>query len=465
MSSLFGSMSIALQSLLAQQGALGVVANNVANANTPGYTREIPILEETPPTLEGNVLVGTGVTMASVQSVRDNILNLRIQQETSQDSSLTSYVDSMQQVEALFNETSGTGLQSVLSSFFNSFQSLAADPTDSSLREAVITAGQNLASAFNQTSQSLTTIQSGLDQSVVQTVGQINQLSSQIATLNGQIQAVTVAGQDAGTLEDQRDEDLQNLSQLVDTAVVYSDDGTVSVTTSNGVLLVAGNQSQSLTAQLDTTTGMHEVMSQGSDVTSEITGGQLEGLLDARDEGIPSTQSALDNLAASLTSAVNAQQMKGYDLNGVKGQDFFVPFTSSTPGSNAGAAAAMAVAVSDPDLVAASSDGTAGSSGNATALADLQNQAIVSGETPTDYYANLVDQVGSDVSNASSEEEGVSLVLQQLTNQQSSVSGVSLDEEASNLILYQRAYEAAARVMSVVDELTYETVNIGDNTP
>jgi flagellar hook-associated protein 1 FlgK len=373
----------------------------------------------------------------------------------------------MQQVEALFNETSGTGLQSALSSFFNSFQSLslAADPTNSSLREAVITAGQNLADAFNQTSQSLTTIRSGLDQSVVQTVDQINQLSSQIANLNGQIQAVTVAGQNAGTLEDQRDEDLLNLSKLVDTAVVYSEDGTVSVTTSNGVLLVAGNVSESLTTQVDTSSGMHEVMSQGSDVTSEIAGGQLKGYLDARDEGIPSTQSALDNLAAGLTSAVNAQQKKGYDLNGDQGQDFFVPFTSSVSGSNAGAAAAMAVAVTDPDLVAASSDGTTGSSGNATALADLQDQDIVSGETPADYYATLVDQVGSDVSSASSEEEGVSLVLQQLTNQQSSISGVSLDEEASNLILYQRAYEAAARVMSIVDELTYETINIGSSTP
>jgi flagellar hook-associated protein 1 FlgK len=460
MSSLFGSMSIALESLLAQQGALGVVANNVANANTPGYSREIPILEETPPILRGNVLVGTGVTLASVQSVRDNILNLRIQQETSRESSLSSYVGSMQQVEALFNETSGTGLQSVLSSFFNSFQALAANPTDSSLRQAVISAGQNLAATFNQTSQSLSTIRSGLDQSVVQVVGQINQLSGQIATLNGQIRAVTISGQNAGSLQDQRDQALQKLSQLVDTAVVYSEDGTMSVTTSNGVLLVAGNQSQSLSTQLDTSSGVHEVISQGSDVTSQITGGQLKGLLDARDEGIPSTQSALDNLAANLISAVNTQQQKGFDLNGAQGQVFYVPFTPATPGSNAGAAVAMAVALASPDQVAASSDGTAGNSGNATALAEIQNQAIVAGETPAAYYAALVDQVGNSVSTASSEEEGVSLVLQQLTNQQSSVSGVSLDEEASNLILYQRAYEAAARVMSIVDELTSETINM-----
>ena len=176
MSSLFGTMSVALQSLLVQQGALEVTANNIANANTPGYSREVPILEESPPLLSGNTVLGTGVTLESVQSVRDNILNLRIDQETSQQSSLNSHVNSMNQVQALFNETQGAGLQTYLSNFFNSFQSLATNPTSSSLRQATITAGQDLAGAFSQTSQNLATIRQGLDQSVVQTVQQVNQL-------------------------------------------------------------------------------------------------------------------------------------------------------------------------------------------------------------------------------------------------------------------------------------------------
>src|SRR5208283_104572 len=238
MSSLFGTMSVALQSMLAQQGALEVVANNIANSNTPGYSREVPNFEESPPVLSGNTMVGTGVTMSNVESVRDNILNLRIQQETSQQSSLNSYVDSMNQVQALFNETQGTGLQTYLSNFFNSFQSLATDPTSSSLRQPAITAGQDLASAFSQTSNNLATIQQGLDQSVVQTVQQVNQLTAQVANLNQQIQMISNAGQNPGSLEDQRDQVLQNLSNLVDTAVVYSSDGTASVSTTNGTMLV-----------------------------------------------------------------------------------------------------------------------------------------------------------------------------------------------------------------------------------
>jgi flagellar hook-associated protein 1 FlgK len=205
---------------------------------------------------------------------------------------------------------------------------------------------------------------------------------------------------------------------------------------------------------------MHEVMAQGSDITSAIAGGQLQGLINARDGGIPSAQSSLDNLAAGLISAVNKQQTSGYDVNGDPGTSFFTPFTPSTSGSNAGAAATMAVALTSPDQVAASSDGTVGDNGNATAIADLQNAPIISGQTPGDYYSNLVDSVGNDVSNATSEQEAVGLVLQQLTNQQASISGVSLDEEAANLVLYQRAYEASARVISVVDELVSTTINM-----
>jgi flagellar hook-associated protein 1 FlgK len=202
------------------------------------------------------------------------------------------------------------------------------------------------------------------------------------------------------------------------------------------------------------------VFAQGTDITSSIAGGQLQGLISARDDGIPSTQSSLDNLAAGLISAVNQQQNAGFDLNGLQGADFFTPFTPSASGSNAGAAGTMTVALTNPDQIAASSDSTSGDNTNATALANLQNEPIISGQTPGSYYSNLIDQVGNDVSNATSEQEAVTLVLQQLTNQQSSISGVSLDEEATNLILYQRAYEAAARVMSVVDELTSTTITM-----
>jgi flagellar hook-associated protein 1 len=460
MSSLFGTMSVALQSLLTQQGALEVTANNIANVNTPGYSREVPIFEESPPTLTGNTEVGTGVTLASVESVRDNILNLRIDQETSQQSSLNSYVDSMNQVQALFNETQGTGLQTDLSNFFNSFQSLSTDPANSSLRQSVLIAGQDLAQAFSQTSQNLSTIQQGLDQSVVQTVQQVNQLTSQIANLNQQIQQITNDGDNPGGLTDERDQALTNLSNLIGTSVITANNGTVSVTTSDGSMLVSGNVSSNLTTQINAATGMNDIYSNGTDITPSISGGQLQGLINARDNAVPSAMSSLDNLAAGLISAVNTQQTAGYDINGNPGVDFFTPFTPSTPGSNAGAAATMSVALTNPGQVAASGTGSSGDNSNAIALANLQNATIVAGQTAGNYYSNLIDQVGNDVSNATSQQEAVNLVLQQLSNQQSAVSGVSLDEEATNLVMYQRAYEASARVISVVDELNSDTIDM-----
>ncbi len=296
---------------------------------------------------------------------------------------------------------------------------------------------------------------------MVQTVQQVNQLTGQIAGLNQQIQEVANSGDSPGSLQDQRDQDLTNLSQLIDTAVIYNNDGTVSVTTTNGALLVSGNQSDALTTQINTSTGMHDVYALGTDISSQISGGELAGYINARDSSIPSAQSSIDNLAAGLISAVNQQQTAGYDLNGSQGVNFFTPFTPSTAGSNAGAAATMSVAITSPDQVAASSSATTtGDNSNATAMANLQDAQVVSGQTAGDYYSNLIDQIGNQVSDASSEQEAVGLVLQQLDNQQSSISGVSLDEEATNLIQYQQAYEASARVISTIDELNQTTLDM-----
>jgi flagellar hook-associated protein 1 FlgK len=240
----------------------------------------------------------------------------------------------------------------------------------------------------------------------------------------------------------------------VDVAVTYANDGSLTITTANGVPLVAGAQSFALSTAANPSTGFKDIFSQGTDVTSSFTGGQLAGLLEARDQSIPSAISNMDNLAAGIIASVNAQSQKGYDLNGAKGGNFFQPVVQPSPGSNAGAAENMAVAITDPSSIAASSDGTEGDNANALALANIQNLAVANGETATDFYSDLVSTVGNDVSSATDEQEAVGLVLTQLQNQRSDISGVSLDEEASNLILYQRAYEAAAEVVAAVNTIT-----------
>jgi flagellar hook-associated protein 1 FlgK len=398
------------------------------------------------------------VEFEGVQSVRDNILELRIGQETQQQKRLQSYLNSMNQVHSLFNETEGAGLSAMLNQFFNFFQKLADRPRDIPTRRAVISAGQDLASAFQQTGQQLKSIQQGVDQQVRQTVEEINSDTAQLASLNQQITSVQGNSEQAGMLQHRQHSVLHSLSQLVDVAVTYANDGSLTITTTNGVPLVAGAQSFALRTAANPSTGFQDIFSQGNDATSSFTGGQLAGLLEARDQAIPSALSNLDDLAEGLINAANTQSQKGYDLDGAQGGNFFQPVVQPSPGSNAGAAAKMAMAISDPSLIAASSDGTQGSHGNALALANIESQAVVNGQPATDSYSELVSTIGNEVSSATDEEEAVGLVLTQLQNQRSDISGVSLDEEASNLILYQRAYEAAAEVVAAINDITNEIV-------
>ena len=236
---------------------------------------------------------------------------------------------------------------------------------------------------------------------------------------------------------------------------IQADGTSLTLTTSGGAALVVGNQSFKLTTQTNSTTGFQDVFSQVTDITSSITGGNLAADIHLRDQEIPSLQSSLDTLASGIANSVNTQNAAGFDLNGKTGGNIFVP-----PTSVAGSAVNLTVAISDPNLIAASADGTAGNNANATALANLQSQNIIAGENPINYYSGIVFQVGNDASNASAGLSGEQLLIQQLQDQQNAVSGVSLDQEGANLVQFQNAYAAASRVASIIASLFQTTINI-----
>jgi flagellar hook-associated protein 1 FlgK len=437
------SLFIGVQALEVSQGALNATSNNIANSNTAGYVREIPEISENPETVSSGVVSGGGVSLNGLQSVRDELLNLQIQQQTSAQSSADTESSALEDIQTNFS-SSGSDIASAFSAFSSSLAQLSADPSSTSAQAGVLSAGQNLAGAFHTTANALTTQQSAMNTQVTQTVAQINSLSTQIAQLNGQVAQLTAAGKDGGTIEDQRDELVQQLSQLTGVSVTQSNDGEV-ITTGNGTPLVMGSQSYSL----QTTTGsdgvQHVLDSNGTDITTTLQGGQLGGYL---------TQ--LNTLASQFASAFNAAQAKGYDSNGKAGQNFF-----SVPASGAGAAAGISVSITDPSQIAISSDGTSGSNGNVANLSAALTNALPSGQTPSQAYANLVFQVGNDTSNASAQSTAIGQNLTQLTNQQGSVSGVSIDEETTNLIRYQTAYEAAARIVSTIQQLGTVTLDMG----
>lgn len=457
MSSLNASLATALSGLIAEQGALQATTNNVANVNTPGYSRESAELAASEPVVVDPLTFGTGVTLQSVESIRDPILESQIQQQTQGQGQFSALSSALQQAQVNFT-SSTSGIGTGITNFFDSINQLSTDPSDLSLRQGVLTAADNLATSFNTTANNLTQQQTSLDLSVVQTVGQINQFTHQIAQLNGQISNLENVGESAGTFIDQRTQDIDQLSALVDVSVIPTDN-TLTLTTASGAPLVSGQQSFQLQTQSNEA-GLHDVYSQGADITDQITSGQLGGTIDARDQQIPGIKTQLDTLAAGLANAVNGVQAAGFDLNGVAGTNLFTP----PPAGGVGAAASLSVALTDPSLIAASSDGTPGSNGNAEALYTLNSQSVISGQNPSDYYSGIVFNVGNATSNASAEQNASSLILQQLNGQRSSVSGVSLDEEAANMVQYQDAYAASAQVITTINDMMYTVVNMATLT-
>jgi flagellar hook-associated protein 1 len=456
MGTLSASLNIAAGALQADQGAISTTANNIANADTPGYSRQVPDLEESPPVQLSSLTFGTGVELQKVTSLRDSVLDLRVNQETQQQGQLESFLSSMQQVQGLFNETNGGGLQSDLTAFFSSLSQLATTPTDLNTRQAVLTAAQNLSNAFNQASTNLSIVQNGVNQSVSQSVGQINSLTSQIAAINTQVTAATESGQNPGPFVDQRQQLINQLSNLVDVSEIDAGNGSLTLTTSSGAPLVVGGQGFQLTTQTNPSTGFLDVFSQGTDITSRITSGQLGGQIQVRDQEIPSIRSSLDTLAAGLSNAFNTQNQAGFDLNGAPGGNLFVP----PPAGTTGAAASMAVAIADPTKIAASADDTPGDNTNANAMVALQNQSIIGGQSPLNYYSGLIFNIGNDISTAQANQQSGSLVLQQLQNLQGGVSGVDINEEAANLIRYQNAYQSSTQISAVIDTLMQDTINM-----
>lgn len=462
MGTLTSLMDLSREALMADQNALNVTANNVSNQNTPGYTREVVNWQPTDAVTLSGTSYSTGITSTAV-SQRDRVLEQRVQQQTQTQAQSGALESALQQVQDIFGlsstatSASSTALGSATDAFFNSLSTLEGNPSDASTRQSVLTAANNLVSVFNSASNQLAQVSSGLNQQVGTVVGQINALTTTIASLNQQI-ASTSPNADAGTLEDQRQLAITQLSQYVGLNQMTTDGNGLTLTTSNGAVLVSGNQSFAMSTTL--VAGTTHVVSGGQDVTSGLSGGQLGGVLQARDQELPAYASALDNLAYGIGTAVNQQNALGTDGNGNPGSAIF-----SLPSSAAGAAASIRVATSNPQAIAAAStgEGSAGN-GNAVAMADLSTANIVGGQTASGFLASFLGQVGNDTAGATTNNTAQQATLTQLTSQRNALSGVSLDEEASNLTQYQRSYEAAAKVFSIVDTIMASALNLGVQT-
>jgi flagellar hook-associated protein 1 FlgK len=453
------SLAISTQALEAQEAAISITSNNIANSTTPGYSRETVDLTESAPTQQDGVLIGGGVTLQGYDSVRDQLLNLQIQSAAAQQGSANAQASALQTVQTLVASSDTGSLSADLSSFFSSVSALSASPALTANREAVISAGQSLANQFNSTSQGLSSQQSTLNTNVTTDVAEINQIGTQIAALNPQLVSLKAQGQDTGAVQDQIGAFELKLAGLTNIAVTQTAQGDV-VTTGSGTPLVDGAQSFALQTAPGSN-GLQQVEdSNGTNITSSISGGNLGGTLITRDTTIPMLLNQLDALANQFATAINTAQASGYDQNGNTGAALF-----TVSGTVGGSAASIQMTTADPSAIAASSgtggisDGS-GSNGNVSNLTAVQNASLPSGASPTTAISSLVYQVGTLTSEANTASTSLASSLSQLNQQLSSVSGVSTDEEAANLIRYQQAYQAAAQVVNTINTLFSTTISM-----
>ncbi|MEN3000697.1 MAG: flagellar hook-associated protein FlgK [Armatimonadota bacterium] len=442
MSSFYG-IELGIRALRAFQIGMDVTGHNVANVNTPGYTRRRVVFTPTPEyALSPRLRIGSGVMAQSIQRLRDMMLEQRINTNSADLARLDTLYQQLKQIEGLFNEPGELGISARLNALFNAFEELATRPDSLAARQSVIQAASALADAFRNLHREMVTKESQLLERAQARITEANQLAAQLGRLNEQIRAATASGAEPGDLLDQRDRLLTRLSELVGARAHYAQDGSVMVYV-DGHTLVQDGASFPLPTTLDIAN--RSLDSTPTDI--RIQSGELRGLMDAI-ANLQSYRTDLNTLASTLITQVNAIHSTGYALDNNTGYLFF----DGTDASNI----TLHADISDPRRIAAASVPDApGNGGVARALADLRTapQGALGGMSITQYYRNLIGRVGNEVQVSKTRAESQQLTVEHLHRLRESVSGVSLDEEAANLVKYQRSYQAAAKMISAFDAL------------
>ena len=455
----FFGIEIARKALQTSQYALDVTAHNIANANTPGYTRQRVIQGTTPsfpapswnrPLIQGQL--GTGVMVQSIQRVRDSFFDGQIRRENQSLGGWDVKKNGLEQIETIFNEPSDGGLLNIMGQFWDSWQQLSKNPESVSTRSGVLETGRMLATTFNQLDSKLSRVQDNLNEQVLVKVNDINSIARRISELNRDILRVKTYGAEPNDMLDERDLLMDKLSKMVDVQIADLDTG-ATIIYINGSQLVSEYGYSELEAVSNPGNGFYDVKWKASGIAATIYGGEIKALTETRDVTVPAYKSELDVLAASIINEVNTLHATGIGLDGTTGWNFF---------SGTGAAdMAMSPDVSDPRSLGASLSGEPGDNSNALALAQLKNGLIMSGNTIAmdDYYRSLVTNLGVESQQAAAMSANGKMYYDLIENHRQSVAGVSLDEEATNMIKFQRAYQAAARLVTMFDEMLDVLIN------
>lgn len=448
MAGLLSSLSIATSGLTTARMGLDVTGHNIANINTPGYARRTMQLAELPP--NDHTSAGRGVEVLQIRALRDQYLEARIGREQGGKAYDEALLEGVRAVDATVG-LPGQSIDARLTAFFDGFSALASDPTSITARDTVVREGRALGEAFGSLSSRLDEMQVVHDRTLRDSVAELNQLATTVSRLNARI---VTGGVDVDALRDERSIAIARMSELGNVSVLDRPDGAVDITVSSGHALVVGANAYPVTMTAQPPSGFISLQLSDFDITSQIDGGRIGALVELRDSKIPAYQGRLDQLAYDIATQVNALHVTGFDATGTAGGNFF-----DAPATVTGAAASLAVAsavAADPRLVAASGTTASGDNEVARAIAALRDSRVMSGGSATaaEAWATFVFQVGSDVRGAEASVVTREQIVRQMQRLRDQQSGVSLDEEAANLMRYQRSYEASARYFTtIVDTL------------
>ena len=477
----FLGLETARRSLHAQRLALEVAGHNIANANTPGYSRQVARLAATAPwefpginrsTLAGHV--GTGVHVKQIVRMKNDFIQHQMNVETQAQGYWETRGEILRQIELTFGEPSDVGIRSAIDLFWESLQELSQNPESLTIRTVVRERALAMADTIRATYQQLASLRDRLDSEVRSKVGEINALGAQIAAVNKEIVAALSVKDLPNDLLDRRDQLIAQLSKLTDIRVVERSGSLIAVTI-GGVTLVDGFESRSIVAVDLNNDGFAELRWEGTGLEVTTRSGALHALIEGRDQEIPSYIEQLNELARTLITRVNEVHREGYGLGETFDPGQYQPFNpdgepapapagrnffkdaSDDPSYVERAAELIALAdaiMTDPGNIAASRNGAVGDGDNALRLAQLKHERMYHDgkATPTDYLAAIVSGLGVDAQEAERMIEHQGVLLGHLEQLNLSVSGVSLDEEMTNLIQFQHAYAAASRLVTTLDE-------------
>ncbi|WP_413586286.1 flagellar hook-associated protein FlgK [Bdellovibrio sp. HCB274] len=465
MSKISAMMDTGKRSLMNSQTALQTVGHNIANKSTEGFSRQRVELLSNVPIGEGGLQIGMGARAGVVTRVNNPWLEKQIQKEGMSMGYEDSRADALSRVEQVYNEQNNKGLNQYVTDFFNGFRELSNNPESLASRTMVRESAVGMVKDFGRVTSQLRGIQEDLDAQIKTTVGEINEITKEIADLNEKIQTVEVSKIPANDERDRRDLLLKKLGDKIDITWAEGKDGMVSVTSGRTAILVSGTSSSELRARQTDTRDRMEVFYHGTgtpaNVTEQISGGRIGGALNVRDHVIEELIEHVDKLAYTLSTEVNKAHIEGFDRHGKSGVLFF-----EQPNGVKGAATNMALnktIFNDVSKIAAASrPDAAGDNTIANVISSLQYQQVMDGGTATmdDYYNTQVGQVGAMVQRAVKSQESQKNVMSQLTNIRESISGVSLDEETTKMIEFQKTYDASARLIKTADEMFDTVLNL-----